>query len=74
MTKVAGKKARYNTSRLQADIERAGLLPIDVARKAGVSRMSAYRAIRGEVTPRMMAKLAAVVGHSLARYLPSARA
>jgi len=60
----------YDVDLLQRDMTAKGWLPIDLARKAGVSHMTVSRFISGESqTPRMAKRLANALGFPLRRYL-----
>lgn len=64
----------YDVALLKDDLAAKGWLPIDLARKAEVSHMAVSRFLSGErQTARMAKKLAVALGHSVRRYLISAR-
>lgn len=65
----------YDIAQLRDDIAGKGWLPIDLARRAGVSHMTVSRFLSGErQTARTAKKLAVALGHSVKRYLISAKA
>jgi len=62
----------YDISRMEADLAAKGWLPIDLARRSGVSHMTVGRFLRGErQTARMAKRLAEALGYSVRRYLIS---
>lgn len=62
----------YDVALMRADLAARGWLPIDLARRAGVSHMTVSRFLSGErQTPRSAKKLATALGRSLRRYLVS---
>lgn len=73
MHKTAG--ASYDVALLRDDMTTKGWLPVDLARKAGVSHMTVGRFLTGErQTARMAKRLAAALGYSVRRYLISSKA
>lgn len=74
MNKIAPRKPEYDTELFADDMAKAGLLPIDVARKARVSHTSVGRFLRHESqTPRMAKRLARVLNQTPERYLRNDR-
>jgi len=70
-----GTPQRFDIAKLQHDIDVRGWLPIDLARAAGVSKMTVSRILSGERSnPRTWEKLARALGHSNRRYLLSLKA
>jgi len=66
---------RFDTSAMQGDMAAKGWLPVDLARKAGVSHMTVARFFSGEFqTARTAKKLAKALGRSLRSYLLEGRA
>lgn len=64
----------YDVALIQNDMAVKGWLPVDLARRAGVSHMTVSRFISGErQTARMGKKLATALGYSLRRYLVASR-
>lgn len=66
---------QFDDALMQDDIARQGWLPVDLARRAGVSHMTVARFLQRRVqTPRTAKKLAAALGFSVTRYfIPSRR-
>lgn len=66
------KDIGYNVRLLGRDIAEKGWLPVDLARRAKVSRMTVSRFLSGErQTARTAKKLAVALGYSIRRYLVS---
>lgn len=64
----------YDVALLTDDMAGKGWLPIDLARKAGISHMTVSRFLSGERrTARMAKKMASALGYSVRRYLISSR-
>jgi transcriptional regulator with XRE-family HTH domain len=60
----------FNADLMRDDMKSLGMLPIDLARSAGVSHMAVSRFLSGErQTPRMAKKFADALGHEIERYL-----
>lgn len=65
---------RFDVERLVEDTTLRGWMTNELARRAGVSDMTAYRFINGTSrTPKTAAKLAAALGYSVRRYLITKR-
>lgn len=61
---------RFDVERLVEDITLRGWMTNELARRAGVSDMTAYRFINGTSrTAKTAAKLAAALGYSVRRYV-----
>ena len=68
-------RATYDIARLAEDMAARGWLPAELARRAGVSKMTVSRVLRQAAqTAPTMAKLADALGYSTRRYLISKRA
>lgn len=66
--------ARWNVALLRDDMDGLGMLPIDLARKTGLSHMTVGRFFSGErQTARTAKKLAKALGYSIRRYLITER-
>lgn len=62
--------SRYDVAKLRDDISAKGWLPIDVARKAGISHMAVSRFLSGvRQTPRMAKRISRALGHAADYYL-----
>lgn len=60
----------YNVALIQHDMAAKGWLPVDLARRAGISHMTVGRFLSGErQTARMAKKIAKALGHDVPRYL-----
>jgi transcriptional regulator with XRE-family HTH domain len=66
--------SKFDAALMADDIALKGWLPIELARRAGVADMTVYRFLSGErQTAPTAKKLAKALGHSVRRYLISAR-
>jgi transcriptional regulator with XRE-family HTH domain len=60
----------WNVEQMEQDVAAKGWLPVDLARRAGVSHMTVGRFLKGErQTARTAHKLATALGYSVRRYL-----
>jgi len=60
----------YNVGLIQQDMTSKGWLPVDLARRAGISHMTVARFLSGQhQTARMAKKIAKALGHDVPRYL-----
>ena len=63
-------RATYDINRLADDMAAKGWLAADLARKAGVSKMTVSRVLNSDSqSARTMAKLAEALGYTVRRYL-----
>ena len=61
-------RANYDIDRLAEDMTLKGWRAAELARRAGVSKMTTSRVFSGTATTPTMAKLAGALGYSLRRY------
>jgi transcriptional regulator with XRE-family HTH domain len=65
-----GNLPRFDVDKLQGDLAVIGWLPVDLARAAGVSKMTVSRVLsRKRSNPRTWDALARALGHTNRRYL-----
>lgn len=70
---TADDESRFDTKRLQSDMDSKGWLPVDLAREAGISHMTVHRFLSGErQTARMLKRMAVALGYSVRRYVVAA--
>ena len=67
------KRPTYDIDRLAEDMAVKGWRAAELARRAGVSKMTTSRVFAGAPSAPTMAKLAGALGYSVRRYLLSAR-
>ena len=68
------RRPTYDVEKMRDDMALKGLLPIDLARAAGVADMTVYRFLAREAqTAKTAKKLAEALGYTVRRYLISSK-